>query len=129
MTLQVNDKQAQSFGVVPLSIWQAAAPASGIVNSIAAVTLAPAVVGFSNYLSSLNISTDTLGAATELAIRDGAGGTVLWRMKLQTAALPHALIIFSTPLKGTTGNLLELVTLTASVTGGVYVNAQGYVGV
>ena len=29
---------------------------------------------------------DALGGATELAIRDGAGGAVLWRHKLQTAA-------------------------------------------
>ena len=36
-------------------------------------------------------------------------------------------IEFSNPLKSTAATLLEVVTLTASVTGGVYVNAQGYI--
>ena len=37
------------------------------------------------------------------------------------------MIGFQEPLQGSQGNLLEVVTLTA-VTGGVYVNAQGYTG-
>jgi hypothetical protein len=35
---------------------------------------------------------------------------------------------FATPLKGTAATLLEFVTLTASVTGAVFFNAQGYQG-
>ena len=78
-----------------------------------------------NYLSGLIISTDALGAATELAVRDGAGGTVLWRGKLQTTAMNPTNIQFPTPLYSTANTLLEVVTLTA-VTGGVYVDATGY---
>lgn len=112
------------------SAWTFAGASGGIVNTATAVTLiaAPADATQRNYLTDLYIATDTLGAVTELAIRDGAGGTVLFRTRLQTAALVATWIGFSEPLMGTKGNLLEVVTLTA-VTGGVWVNAAGYIGV
>ena len=67
--------------------WTFASAASGIVNTTTAVTIAAAPTAPTrNYLTSLQVAHDTLGAATELAIRDGAGGAVLWRHKLQTAA-------------------------------------------
>jgi hypothetical protein len=72
---------------------------------------------------------EALGAATEVAVRDGAGGTVLWRMKISTAGLLGGRdVVFDPPLRGTANTLLEVVTLTASVTGAVYFNAQGFVG-
>jgi len=112
------------------STWQYAAETGGITNTTTAVTIkAAAGAGVRNYLKSLNISHDTLGAATELAIRDGAGGAVLWRGKLQTPANPALGLTFDPPLKGTANTLMEVVTLTASVTGGVFVNATGYTGV
>lgn len=131
--------QQKSLDQAPDSAsWSYAAAASGIVNTTTAVTIkaAPTAVnaGFTgtralrNYLTGLQIGNDTLGTATELVIRDGAGGTVLWRLKLQTTANALRSIEFKTPLKGTAGNLLEVCTLTASTTGGVWVNAQGYVG-
>jgi len=107
--------------------WTFASATAGIANTTTAVTLkaAPAQASQRNYLTDLQLQSATLGAATELAIRDGAGGAVLWRTQLQTTALPLVSINFQTPLKGSPGNLLEVVTLTA-VTGGVYVNAQGF---
>ncbi len=106
--------------------WNSAAAASGIVNTTTAVTIAAAPTSPTrNYLTSLQVAHDTLGAATELAIRDGAGGTVLWRHKLQTVANENMTFNFDVQLRGSPGNLLEVVTLTA-VTGGVYVNAQGF---
>jgi len=126
MNRSINDVNASKSLIA--SLWKYAAATTGIVNSTTAVTIAPAVAGLANYLTGIQINTDTLGAATELAVRDGAGGTVLWRCKLQTAALPPLDIEFVSPIKGTVGNLLEVVTLTASVTGGVFVNAQGYSG-
>ena len=109
--------------------WSFASATGGIVNTTTAVTLKPAPADATqrNYLTDVQIATDALGAATELAIRDGAGGAVLWRGKLQTTALVVTMIGFQEPLQGSPGNLLEVVTLTA-VTGGVYVNAQGYTG-
>lgn len=71
---------------------------------------------------------EALTTATELAIRDGAGGTVLWRIKIPTGGLPTADFQFVSPLRGTAATLLEVVTLTASGAGAVYVNVQGYSG-
>jgi hypothetical protein len=87
---------------------------------------AAAGAGFRNYITDLQIQTATLGGATELAIRDGAGGAVLWRTQLQTTALPLLPINLQSPIVGSPNTLLEVVTLTG-VTGGVFVNAQGYV--
>lgn len=109
--------------------WSYAPPVGGIVNSVVAVTIkAAAGAGLRNYLSSMTVDHDALGAATELAIRDGAGGAVLWRGKLQTAAREGGCFYFDPPLRGTANTLLEVVTLTASVTGGVFVNASGFTG-
>lgn len=110
--------------------WNYAAAASGIVNTTTAVTIkAAAGAGVRNYLCTLNVGHDALGAASELAVRDGAAGTVLFRMKLQTAASEGASEINFTPcLKGTANTLLEVVTLTATVSGGTYVNASGFTG-
>lgn len=111
---------------VPELDWTSVASASGIANTTTAVTVkAAAAAGVRNYITGIQLSGDTLGAATEFAIRDGAAGTVLWRMKLNTTALVPTTIAFPTPLRGTAATLLEIVTLTA-VTGGVYANLQGY---
>lgn len=124
----MDGKQVVVISAIPELSWSYAAVASGIVNTAVAVTIkAAAGAGIRNYLSNLTIDHDTLGAATELAIRDGAGGTVLWRSKLQTAAVEGTLILFDPPLRGTANTLLEILTVTA-VTGGVYVNATGHTG-
>ena len=106
--------------------WSYAPASGGIVNTTTAVTIkAAAGASVRNYLKSLTISHDALGAATEIAVRDGAGGTVLWRSRLQTTAVEDRAINFDTPLYSTANTLLEVLTITA-VTGRVYVNAQGY---
>jgi hypothetical protein len=71
---------------------------------------------------------EALGTATELAIRDGAAGTVMWRIKVPTGGLPLTEITFNPPLRQAAVNtLIEVITLTASVTGAVYFNAQGFI--
>lgn len=113
---------------IPESDWSYAAAAGGILNTTTAVTIkAAAAAGIRNYLTSITLMAEALGAATEVAIRDGAAGTVLWRTKIPTGGLPTTTITFANPLKGTAATLMEVVTLTASVTGAVYVNAQGYI--
>ena len=108
--------------------WQYAAAASGILNTTAAVTIkAAAGAGVRNYITAIQFNAEALGAATEIAVRDGAAGTVIWREKIGTGGLTNGIsITFNTPLKGTANTLLEVVTLTASTTGAVYFNAQGY---
>lgn len=109
--------------------WSFASGASGIVNTTTAVTIkAAAGAGIKNYIRSMQIDHDTLGAATELVIRSGAAGTVIWRAKLKTTALPITTINFDPPLQSAANTLLEVCTLTATTTGGVYVNVQGHTG-
>jgi hypothetical protein len=74
----------------------------------------------------MQIGHATLGGTTELAIRDGAGGTVLWRDFLQTTAGECRSIALPGPIAGTAATLLEIVTI-SSVSGGIYFNAQGFV--
>lgn len=111
---------------VPELDWSYPAAAGGISNTTTAVTMvAAAGAGIRNYITSVQLSAGALGAATEVAIRDGAGGAVIWRGFLSTSggAVNAAL---SSPIKSTANTLLEVVTLTATITGAVYVNAQGY---
>ena len=112
------------------TFWNYAAAAGGITNTTTAVTVkAAAGAGVRNYVSSMQCTSDALGAATELAIRDGAAGPVIWRGKINTAGwIDGAEITFSPALRGTANTLVEIVTLTASVTGSVYCNLQGYTG-
>ena len=125
----VDGRQVIRLNSIPENEWVYAAASGGITNTTTAATLVAAqAAGVRNYLTSLQLSSDALGAATEIAIRDGAGGTVLWRGKIGTAGIAGVITIqFSDPLKSTAATLLEVVTLSASVFGGVYVNAQGYI--
>ena len=112
---------------VPDLAWSYAAAAAGILNTTTAVTVkAAAAAGVRNYITNIQVMAETLTTATELAIRDGAAGTVLWRTKIPTGGLASAQFDFAVPLRGTAATLLEVVTLTASGAGAVYVNMQGF---
>lgn len=112
------------------TFWNYAAAAGGITNTTTAVTVkAAAGASVRNYVASMQCTSDALNTATELAIRDGAAGTVMWRGKINTGGwLDGSEITFSPALKGTANTLVEIVTLTASGTGSVYCNLQGYTG-
>lgn len=112
------------------NFWQYAAASGGIVSSTADVALkAAGGAGVRNFLASITINHDTLSAATECVVKDGS--TVIWRGKLQTAATDVAngagTIRFNPPLRGTANTAMNFA-LISSVTGGVFVNAQGYTG-
>jgi hypothetical protein len=114
---------------VPEISWSYAAASGGILNTTTAVTIkAAAAAGIRNYITNIQIMSEALTTATELAIRDGAAGTVIWRIKIPTGGLPTLSLEFNTPLRGTAATLLEVVTLTASGAGAVYFNAQGFTG-
>jgi hypothetical protein len=127
MQVDVRGAQITSPHAASDNFWSYAAASGGIDNSSTAVTIRTAAgAGLRNYITSLQIAHATLGATTELAIRDGAAGTVIWRTILHTTALGTFNVQFPVPLRGTANTLLEVVTLTA-VTGDVLVNAQGFV--
>lgn len=108
--------------------WNYAAATAGISNTTTAVTIKTAAgAGIRNCFTGLQLASDALGAATEFAVRDGAAGPVLWRTKIGTAGIVNGIAIpLETPICGTANTLLEVITLTASITGSVFVNSQGY---
>jgi hypothetical protein len=107
--------------------WQYAAAAAGILNTTVAVTIkAAGAASIRNYITGITIMSEAVTTATELVIRDGAAGTVIFRIKIPVTGLVTNQINFPTPLKGTAATLLEVATLTATGAGAVYFNAQGY---
>lgn len=111
------------------SRWQYAAASGGISNSTTAVTVCPAQGGTLRcYMTSLQLDATALGAATEIVVRDGASGTVIWRGAISTAGVSNDNVVFPVPLKGTANTLMEVATITATITGAVYVNSQGFSG-
>lgn len=112
-----------------ISGWSYAPPSGGISNSTAGVQIAAAPgAGKRCVVDAVQLSATALGAATQLVIRDGAGGTVLWRFGIGLAGLLAGLpIVFPKPLEGSANALLEIATETASVTGAVVCNVQGRV--
>jgi len=125
--MPVANSQVQRMRVIEdlTATWSYAPPAAGLVNSTTAVTIKAAVAGKKNCITHIGVSTETMATATELVIRKGAGGTVLWRTKLNTA-LQRFDEAFDTPLQSDVNQLLEICLLTLSATGAVYVNAQGF---
>jgi hypothetical protein len=112
---------------IPENDWLYAAASGGIVNTTTAVTIkAAAGANVRNYITNIQIMSDALTNATEVAVRDGAAGTVLWRTKIPTSGISWSEFNFSCPIRGSANTLLEVVTLTASGTGAVYFNAQGF---
>jgi hypothetical protein len=107
--------------------WRYVAASGGIDNTTTAVTVkAAAATGIRNYVKSIDLSWDALTNATEVAIRDGAGGTVLWRFRIPATTPGNFSHIFASPRRGSAATLLEVVTLAASGAGKVYANLDGY---
>lgn len=107
--------------------WSYAPPVNGITNTSTAVTIKTAAgSGIRNYLTGVQLSSDPLGSGTEFVIRDGAGGAVLWRSKLTTAGFAPSNLVLARPIISSPNTLLEIVTLTPTLTGGVFFNGQGY---
>lgn len=116
--------------------WAYAPPVSGIVNSATAVPVKAAAtvtrqgsaVGLRNFVTSMQISTNTLGADTELVVLNGAAA--IWRTILRSGAggnVPYAINFPPGAMAGSANTALSIQTLTA-VSGGVFVNVQGYTG-
>lgn len=107
--------------------WSYSAPTTGILTNTTSNIIKAAGTGTNrNYLTTLQIQADALTVATEILIKNGVGGPVLWRIKIGTSGLFTIVnIVFPTPLKSSANTPLEIVTGTTTV-GEIYVNAQGY---
>lgn len=113
------------------SRWSYANGATGILtNTTVAVTMkAAAGASVRNYIDSCQINTTAFGAASPIAIRDGAAGAVLWAGNVPLAGwLTPVTMAFEMPLQGTANTLVEVVTTTANASGSAYVNCQGHTG-
>jgi len=124
----VDGRQIVRLDAIPENEWSYVAASGGITNTTTAVTLAAgAGSGVRNYITSLQVYSDTLGTATEVVIRDGFGGAALWRTKIGTAGTVGIQVIrFHPPLRGSSNTLVEAACVTATGTGSIYLNAQGY---
>jgi len=106
--------------------WNYAAELGGITNTTARTIKTASITGERHYITALQIYADDLTTASELVIRDGSVGTVLWRSKITSEGfVQQAGITFPTALKGSINTLLEICLLTTPGAA-VYFNAQGY---
>lgn len=124
----VDGRQIVRLDAIPENEWSYVAASGGITNTTTAVGITGgAGSGVRNYITSLQVSSDTLGTATEVVIRDGVGGAVLWRAKIGTAGTVGIQDIrFHPPLRGGTNTQVEAACVTATGTGSIYLNVQGY---
>jgi len=124
----VDGRQIVRLDSIPENEWSYVAASGGITNTTTAVTITGGGgSGVRNYITSLQVSSDTLGTATEVVIRDGIGGTALWRAKIGTAGTVGIQgIRFHPPLRGSSNSLVEAACVTATGTGSIYLSVQGY---
>jgi len=123
-----DGRQIVRLDSIPENEWSYVAASGGITNTTTSVTITGgAGSGVRNYINSLQVSSDTLGTATEIVIQDGVSGAILWRAKIGTAGTVGIQDIrFHPPLRGSTNTLLQAACVTATGTGSIYLNAQGY---
>lgn len=107
----------------PNQAWNYAAASGGITNTTGVTIKAAAGVGVRNYITDLHVINGHATVNTDVQIRDGAAGTVLWRGWAQSAGGGIS-IHFATPLRGSANTLLEVACGTTGAA--VYVNVQGF---
>lgn len=112
-------------GPAPAATWSYPAAAGGLVNTTGVTVKAAAGAGVRNYVTAIQCINSHQTTGTEIAIRDGASGTVLWRGWAQAAGGGFS-APFAVPLRGTANTLLEIAEVTTTATAGVLCNLQGY---
>lgn len=109
----------------PGNTWSYPAAAGGLVNTTGVTAKAAAGAGIRNYVTAASIVNSHQTTSTEVMIRDGAAGTVLWRGWAQAAGGGMA-VVFPTPLRGSANTLIEIAEVSTTATAGVLVDLQGY---
>lgn len=106
---------------IPENDWASVAAATGVTTAVATTIIAAAGAGLKRYITGIQI--DNAGAtASVVEIKSGAGGTVIWRGKMQAPS--KTAVVFPSPLAGAAATLLEYNVVTAGAE--IYFNAQGY---
>lgn len=107
----------------PANTWSYAAASGGITNTTGVTIKTAAGAGIRNYVTSVSVVNGHASVDTDVQIRDGASGTVLWR-GFAKAGGGGVSATFDVPLRGSANTLLEVACgTTGSAT---YVNATGY---
>lgn len=118
-------KQVMQPYALPANTWNYAAPAGGLVTTTGVTAKAAAGANIRNYVTKAQIMNSHQTIGSEIVIRDGAAGTVLWRGWAQFTG-GGCECKFEPPLRGTANTLIEIAEVTTTGTAGVLVNLQGY---
>jgi hypothetical protein len=110
---------------IPTADWSYAAAAGGITNTTEVVMKTAAGATLKNYITGLQIA-NASATATDIQIKDDAGGTVIWRGYVQ-ANQPLTTITLPSTIKTSLNKAVVVACGTAGAA--VYINAQGYVAV
>jgi hypothetical protein len=119
----LTGKQVVYPHALPGATWSYAAASGGITNTTAVTVKTAAGAGIRNYVTSLDVVNGHATVSTEVMIRDGAGGTVLWR-GFAAAVGGGVSREFVPPLRGTANTLLEVVNVTTGAA--TYFNLSGF---
>jgi hypothetical protein len=107
----------------PANTWSYAAASGGITNTTGVTAKAASGAGVRNYITRVQVINGHATVSTDVQIRDGAAGTVLWRGFAQAAG-GGVTTVFDPPLRGTANTLVEVANgTTGSAT---YFNLQGF---
>jgi hypothetical protein len=121
----LNGKQVVQPYAIPENTWAYAAASGGIVNTTGVTAKAAAAAGIRNYITHVDVVNGHATVSTDVQIRDGAAGTVLWRGFAQAAG-GGVSATFDPPLKGTAATLVEIACGTTGTA--TYFNLTGYTG-
>lgn len=108
---------------IPASTWSYAAASGGITNTTGVTAKAAGAAGVRNYITRVQVINGHATVSTDVQIRDGASGTVLWRGFAQAAG-GGVSAEFDPPLRGTANTLVEVACGTTGTA--TYFNLQGY---
>lgn len=108
----------------PANTWNYAAASGGIVNTTGVTAKAAAGAGVRNYITHVDVVNGHATVSTDVQIRDGASGTVLWRGFAQAAG-GGCSAEFNPPLRGTANTLVEVACGTTGTA--TYFNLTGFV--
>jgi hypothetical protein len=119
----LTGKQLTYPFALPGQTWYYAAASGGITNTTGVTIKAAAGAGVRNYITCLTIVNGHASVGTDVQIRDGASGTVLYRF-YAVANGGGVREVFSVPIRGSANTLLEVACGTTG--SAIYVDAQGF---
>ena len=107
----------------PANTWSYAPPPGGLTTSSGVSARSAAGAGLRHYITRAQVVNGHATVSTDVQIRDGASGVVLWRV-FANALGGGAAAEFDPPLRGSINTLIEVACNTSGAA--VYINLQGY---